>query len=389
MVWQQKECVCSTEANGRDRRKLRQEIFNMKITIYGGGNIGTQFAAHYAEAGNDVTMFTSKPEKFAKHLTVVNHDGQILHEGDIETATNDPAEAFADADVIFIIVPSFAMKKAASNVIPCVKKGTFIGIIPGNGRGEVSFKDAIDEGAIVFGLQRVPSVARLVEYGKSVCATGYRKTLYAAALPKKYTEDACRILSDGLQMECKALPNYLNLTLTPSNPILHTTRLMTLFRDYFPGKTVYQHVPLFYEDWSDETTELLFECDAEVQGLCRELKDFDLSEVKSLKVHYENDTVEGFTNKIQNIEGFKGLSTPVVEVEGGYIPDLDSRYFTADFNYGLFVIMQVAELVGYQMPNCKEVFDWYQKIKKPGYGEFSYKEFGITDKGSFEKFYKM
>ena len=173
------------------------------------------------------------------------------------------------------------------------------------------------------------------------------------------------------------------------NPILHTTRLMTLFSDYVPGKTVYQHVPLFYEDWSDETTELLFECDAEVQGLCRELKDYDLSEVKSLKVHYENDTVEGFTNKIQNIEGFKGLSTPTVEVEGGYIPDLDSRYFTADFNYGLFVIIQVAELVGYQMLSCQKVIDWYQKIKKPGYREFSYKEFGITDKGSFEKFYKM
>lgn len=389
MLRQQTECICSTEANGRDRSEIRQEIFNMKITIYGGGNIGTQFATHYAEAGNDVTMFTSKPKKFAKHLTVVNHDGQILHEGDIKTATSDPAEAFADADVIFIIVPSFAMKKAASNVIPYVKKGAFIGIIPGNGGGEVSFKDAIDKGAIVFGLQRVPSVARLVEYGKSVCATGYRKTLYAAALPKKYTEDACRILSDGLQMECKALPNYLNLTLTPSNPILHTTRLMTLFRDYVPGKTVYQHVPLFYEDWSDETTELLFECDAEVQGLCRELKDFDLSEVKSLKVHYENDTVEGFTNKIRSIEGFKDLQTPMMKVEGGYIPDLNSRYFTADFNYGLCVIMQIAALVGYRMPNCQSVFDWYQKIKKSGYGEFSYQKFGIRDKASFERFYKM
>ena len=62
---------------------------------------------------------------------------------------------------------------------------------------------------------------------------------------------------------------------------------------------------------------------------------------------------------------------------------------TADFNYGLFVIIQVAELVGYQMLSCQKVIDWYQKIKKPGYREFSYKEFGITDKGSFEKFYKM
>lgn len=361
----------------------------MKVTIYGGGNIGTQFATHYAETGNEVTMFTSKPDKFAKHLTVVDKQGTILHEGNLTWATNDAKKAFSDADVIFIIVPSFAMKKAADNVVPYVKFGTFIGIIPGNGGGEVAFKEAIEKGAIIFGLQRVPSVARLVEYGKSVCATGYRKTLYAAAIPKKYTDEACRILRDGLQMECKTLPDYLSLTLTPSNPILHTTRLMTLFKDYVPGRTVYKSVPLFYEDWSDETTELLFKCDAEVQGLCKELKDFDLSEVKSLKVHYENDTVKGFTNKIRSIEGFKGLKTPTVKVEGGYIPDLDSRYFTADFNYGLYIIMQVAELVGYQMPNCKDVFDWYQKIKKSGYGEFSYREFGITDKESFEKFYKM
>ncbi|MBO5552077.1 MAG: NAD/NADP octopine/nopaline dehydrogenase family protein, partial [Lachnospiraceae bacterium] len=267
--------------------------------------------------------------------------------------------------------------------------GAFIGIIPGNGGGEVAFKNAIDKGTIVFGLQRVPSVARLVEYGKSVCATGYRKTLYVAALPKKYSEEVCGILSGGLQMECKTLPDYLNLTLTPSNPILHTTRLMTLFKDFVPGKTAYKSVPLFYEDWSEETTELLFKCDTEVQGLCIELENFDLSEVKSLKVHYENDTVKGFTNKIRSIEGFKGLKTPTVEVENGYIPDLDSRYFTADFNYGLYVIIQVAALVGYRMPICQEVFDWYQKIKKPEYGEFSYKEFGIIDKASFEKFYKM
>lgn len=361
----------------------------MKETVYGGGNIGTQLAVHFAETGNEVTIFTSKPEKFAKHLTVVNKNGDILHEGDIAGATDDPKKAFSDADVILVTVPSFVMKEAAANITPYVKSGAYIGIIPGNGGGEVAFREAINKGAVVFGLQRVLSVARLVAYGKSVCATGYRKKLYAAALPKKHTNEVCKILADGLQMKCEPLPDYLNLTLTPSNPILHTTRLMTLFKDYVPGKTVYPSIPLFYEDWSNETTELLFKCDAEVQGLCHELKDFDLSEVKSLKVHYENNTVQGFTNKIRSIEGFKGLPTPTVKVEGGYIPDLDSRYFTADFNFGLFVIMRIAELAEYSMSNCQSVFDWYQKIKKPGYGEFSYKQFGIVDKNSFEEFYKM
>lgn len=360
----------------------------MKVTIYGGGNIGTQFAVHYAETGNEVTIFTSKPEKFAKHLTVVDKHGTILHEGDLALATDDAAEAFSDADVIFIIVPSFLMESAAENVTPFVRSGMFIGIIPGNGGGEVAFQDAIDKGAVIFGLQRVPSVARLIEYGKSVCATGYRDTLYVAALPKSYTKKACEIIETGLQIKCKGLPDYLNLTLTPSNPILHTTRLMTLFKNYIPGKTIYKHVPLFYEEWTDETTELLFKCDDEVQGLCSELKDFDLSGVKSLKLHYENNTVRGFTNKIRSIEGFKGLETPTVAVDGGYIPDLDSRYFIADFNYGLFVIMQVADIIGYQMFNCQMISKWYQRIMKQGSGVFSYQKFGITDKESFNKFYK-
>lgn len=361
----------------------------MKVTVYGGGNIGTQLATHFAETGNEVTMFTSKPQKFREHLTVVDQDGNIIHAGNLDLATNDAKKAFESAELILVTVPAFAMEKAAKMMLPFLKPGVMIGIIPGNGGGEAAFKPAIEKGAIVFGLQRVPSVARLVEYGESVRVTGYRKTLYVAALPKKYTQQCCRIIADGLQMKCEQLPDYLNLTLTPSNPILHTTRLKTLFKDYIPGKTFYDSVPLFYEEWSDETTELLFKCDAEVQNLCHHLNDFDLSEVKSLKEHYENDTVKGFTNKIRSIEGFKGLPTPTVRVERGFIPDLSSRYFTADFNFGLFVIMQVANLVGCDMSNCQSLLDWYEPLRNRQYSEFDYKHYGINSKEDFENFYKQ
>lgn len=77
------------------------------------------------------------------------------------------------------------MKKAAANITPYVKNGANIGIIPGNSGGEVAFKEAITKGVVVFGLQRVPSVARLVDYGKSVCATGYRKTFLCCNIAEK------------------------------------------------------------------------------------------------------------------------------------------------------------------------------------------------------------
>ncbi len=44
----------------------------MKITVVGGGNIGTQFAVHIAEKGHEVTMFTSNPALFRKRLSIVD-----------------------------------------------------------------------------------------------------------------------------------------------------------------------------------------------------------------------------------------------------------------------------------------------------------------------------
>lgn len=89
----------------------------MKITIEGGGNIGTQFAVHFAEKGHEVIMFTSNPGIFSGSLSII-----------------DKIESIFD--------------------IPCVR-----------------------------------------------------------------------------------LPGFIALTLTPSNPILHTARLKTIFNEYRPGVT--------------------------------------------------------------------------------------------------------------------------------------------------------
>lgn len=359
----------------------------MKVTIVGGGNVGTQFAVHFAEKGNDVYIRTSKPDKFDRTLKIVDHNNNVIHSAKIVKATASNEEAFKDADLIFITVPSFAMKTVAKQVMPYLKCGSMVGIIPGNGGGELAFKDALAKGAIIFGMQRVPSVARLVKYGEVVRATGYRSKLYVASLPNKYTTKIKELISTTFDMSCGELPNYLDLTLTPSNPILHTTRLYTLFNDYVPGKT-YERIPLFYEEWDNKTTELLFKCDAEVQNLCKELKDFDLRGVKSLKIHYENDTLNGFTHKIQTIEGFKGLPTPTIKKGTRFIPNLRSRYFTADFNFGLNIFIQMSKMYGVKMPNCQRIIDWYNNIKDPTFSEFNFADYGINNREEFENFYK-
>lgn len=359
----------------------------MNITIVGAGNVGTQFAAHCAEKGHNVTVYSSKPEKINKLLTVINENDDVIHQGSIDKATQDEEEAFANADLIFVIMPATLMKSNATKIEPFVKNGMKIGLVPGTGGGECAFRGCINKGATLFGIQRVPSVARLIEYGKIVRAVGYRDEMFVSAIPKDETEQCRRIIESIFDIRTTALPNYLNITLTPSNQILHTTRLKNLYSDWHAG-VVYKSVPLFYEGWNDEASELLIACDNEVQALCKALKEFNLSYVKSLRVHYESPTKEAMTRKISSIAGFKGLTSPTIKVDGGYIPDFDSRYFTADFSYGLTILIQIAKFVGIDVPNMKSTLDWYYGLVEKR-DEYNFKDFRINNYKEFIDFYSI
>ena len=149
----------------------------MKITVAGGGNIGTQFAVHIAEKGHDVTIFTSNPGLFSDNLSIVDKEGNIIHKGSICMATNDPSRAFKDSDVIIITMPPTMMITLSERIYDNTDTGTRIGFVPGNGGFEFAFRKCIERGNIFFGIDRVPAIARLTERGREVCCSGYTDEL--------------------------------------------------------------------------------------------------------------------------------------------------------------------------------------------------------------------
>lgn len=357
----------------------------MRITVVGGGNIGTQFMVHCASKGHDVTVYTSRPELFSTHLNIVDENDVTTLEGDIRRAVNDPSEAFSDAEFIMITLPSSMMKDIASKIYEYASPDALIGVVPGNGGSECAFGKCIERGNTFFAIERVPAIARLLKKGKTVRSMGYRGELHVASLPASEVDRCCELISSIYDKPCKAIPNYLNLTMTPSNPLLHTTRLRTIFSDYRPG-VVYDSLPLFYEEWDDASSKLLLDCDDEEQMICRALPEFKLEFVKSLRIHYESPTVEAMTAKISWIPAFRGLTTPSAELNGKYIPDLHSRYFTADFSYGLSIIKQIGVFAGVDTPNIDETLAWYERIRIEE-GDFLYSDYGINDFADFKKFY--
>ena len=371
------------ESKGDDNK---EDTKNLNITVVGGGNVGTQFATHSAAVGHNVKIYSPRYKEFKKHLEVVDGDGNIIHKGAIKTVTNDAKVAFADADVIFVTVPAQRMEEAAKKIEPFAKAGKIIGLIPGTGGGEFAFGNCQIKGATVFGLQRIPSVARLERYGKSVRATGYREEIFLSVIRKENEKRCCEIISQLFAIPCKKIADYLNILLTPSNQILHTARLFAIFKEYKKG-TAYPRSKLFYEEWDDESSKLLLKCDEEIQGICNKMKGFDLTYVNSLKKHYEVRNAKELTEKIRSIKGFKGIETPMVEVEDGWKPDFSSRYFVADFPFGLAILIQIATMVGAEVPTMKRIYNWFNSLGIEC-EKFDFATYGISNYDDLKRFYQ-
>lgn len=329
----------------------------MKICIIGGGNIGTALAVMASSFGRaEVVMLTSAPGRWQRDLTMVDPiSGERTH-GRLACATSDCAQAVNGCDAVLVAQPSFLLASTLKTLALHLKAPAMIGIVPGTGGAEYMARGLIQNGHTLFGLDRVPCIARVTEYGRAVAAS-CKKSVRICAVPAEGTAQAGRLLARLFPVEFIPIKNYLTITLTPSNPILHTARLFSLCQGH--GQAAWASPPLFYQDWDDAASELLLQCDEELQSLCGALADIPL-DVVPLRVHYEADTVQAMTKKLRSLPALKGIPCPMVPGGGGYVPDLSSRYFTEDFPYGLCILKGFASACGVAVPHMDLILRWYE-----------------------------
>jgi len=208
----------------------------------------------------------------------------------------------------------------------------------------------------LFGFQRVPFIARTVEYGRSAALLGYKPTLHVAIEQTDDKESLRQTIAQLLATPTVLLGSHYEVSLTNSNPILHPSRLYTLWKDWHEG-VVYPSRTFFYKEWTDEASELLIAMDREFFQLLRVLPVREGS-IPTILDYYESTDAPSLTRKLRSIQAFKDLLAPMKEVEGGFIPDFGSRYFTEDFPYGLRIIQQQARKHQTDIPVIDRVMAW-------------------------------
>ena len=325
------------------------------VCICGGGALGLVVASvlsHTREVA--VRVLTAHPQQWSKSIEAIDTAGKI-YQGELERVSDRAVDVIPQSDIVLLCLPGFLIEKSLRQIAPFVTNQAIGSIVSSTGfffQAHRIFASSVS----LFGFQRVPYIARVREYGHSADLLGYKQQLYMATenLPRDYEA----MWAEWLQTPIAHLSNYLEASLSNSNPLLHPARLYGMWHDW-KGETCNDQT-LFYAQWDELSSEVYIAMDEEFQRLCMTVGVV----IPSVLEYYESTDAVSLTRKLRSIAAFQTIKAPMKQTEKGFVPDFESRYFTEDFPYGLQIVKDLAQTHQIETPVIDRVLLWGNKLIK-------------------------
>lgn len=337
---------------------------NKDICICGGGNLG-QVISGYIAATKDVkvNVLTRRPERWKREITVRLPDGVAL-KGQLNKVTDNPEVALHNIGIVLLCLPGNANRDELQRIKPFISNTCYVGSVFCSSGFFFDAFDILGNKQPLWGFQRVPFTARLIEYGVEAELKSFKQQYFIAVENTSLKEEFREVVEVFFDRPTTLLTNYYEATFTNSNPLFHTARLYQMFKDWRPG-VYYPHCIGFHDDWDDDTSETYIKMDEDLMSLLDVLpvrKGF----LPTVLDYYESSDAASLTRKIKSIYAHKGYGSPMIKMADGWVPDITSRYFQEDFCLSLKYIHQKAHELGVVIPTIDTVFNWGVKVLEFG-----------------------
>lgn len=327
----------------------------LKITICGGGSLGhVCLGVLSSQKGVSVSLLSNHIEKWRDTILVKDINGKEFV-GKLDGISSDPKDVIPNADIILFCLPGFLIEETLLKIKPFLTDDAVVGSIVCSTGFFFFAHQILENRRPLFGFQRVPFIARIVEYGKFANLLGYKESLSIAEENISGKESFRKKIENLFSTPVKLLNSFYEVSLTNSNPILHTGRLYSMWHDW--SGIPYERCILFYKEWTDDAAQKLIDMDAEFMSLLDKLP-MDKGAIPSLLEYYQSHDAQSLATKLRSIQAFQTILAPMKETDKGWIPDFSSRYFTEDFPFGLKFIVDLARKYEVKTPRIDEVFNW-------------------------------
>ncbi|MGE3797126.1 MAG: NAD/NADP octopine/nopaline dehydrogenase family protein [Thermomicrobiales bacterium] len=198
-----------------------------RLTVLGGGNTAFSMAAQLALDGYEVLIwehpdFASSIAPLRNTLSITLNDQSGSRLAQISHVTTDPAEALAWSDTLLCSVPSYAHAPFAELIVPHLRPGHLLTLLPGN-LGSLAFAQDIAAagitGVIVCESDTAPYVCRKTAPSEATI-WGSVSGLGIGVHPSSQTSEVVPYL-ESLFPGVRAHPNVLAAGLSAMNPVVH------------------------------------------------------------------------------------------------------------------------------------------------------------------------
>jgi len=198
-----------------------------RIAVLGGGNTAFALAANLSRRGHEITLWELPSQ--AASLEPIRERGEIALDGVAERGiarisriTTQIAEA-AESDVMLVPVPSYAHRAFAEALVPHLREGHLVALLPGN-LGSLQLarlaREAGRADGVVFAeVDTAPYVCRKTAPDRAHI-WGVVTGLGLGVFPAVETDGAVDRLAD-LFPGIRPYPNALACGLAATNPIMH------------------------------------------------------------------------------------------------------------------------------------------------------------------------
>ena len=330
------------------------------VCICGGGNLGHVVAGFVAAQGvHEVCLLTRHPEHWGSELTI-EAPSETTYLGKLSGIFSDAKRAVSEAQIVLLCLPGYAIRDTLLQIRDYLRPDAAVGTVVSSTGFFFQALEVLPVTQPLFGFQRVPFISRIIDYGHRARLMGYKDSLSLAVEHVADAEPLRLALEEMLHTPVRMLHSYYEASLSNSNPLLHPSRLYSLWKDWKEGE-LYARVPLFYEEWTEEAAELYLAIDNEMQALLKQLP-VRPGSIPTVLDYYESADAPSLARKLRSIEAFKGIKAPMKAVEGGYVPDFQSRYFTEDFPFGLAFVQRLAHDKGVLSPTIDRIYEWGRSV---------------------------
>ena len=321
------------------------------------GHVVAGFVA--AQGKHEVCLLTRQPERWSTQLTIEAPEGKT-YTGHLSGIYSDAQQAISDAQIILLCLPGYGIRDTLLQIKDYLRPDAAVGTVVSSTGFFFQAIDILSASQTLFGFQRVPFISRVIDYGHRARLMGYKESLELAIERSAQPGILRDVLSDMLRTPIHLLGSHYEVSLSNSNPLLHPSRLYSLWKDWHPG-IIYDRIPMFYEEWTEEAAELYINMDCELQALLEQLP-VSKGSIATVLAYYESTDAPSLVRKLRSIEAFKGIASPMKQVEGGFVPDFHSRYFTEDFPYGLAFVHRLTHEKGIPSPTIDKIYEWGMKM---------------------------